>query len=151
MPWWGWMILGAVLLGAELLGVDAAFYLVFVGFAAIVTGVLDLGDAGMPLWVEWILFAGIALFLMVGFRERVYRKFRGVAADYPHGPEGRVLRVTESLEPGATGRMEFGGTTWTVINRGDEALLAGDEARVLRVEGTTLIVTAGDSSGSTID
>jgi membrane protein implicated in regulation of membrane protease activity len=145
------MILGAVLLGAELLGVDAAFYLVFVGFAAILTGMLDLGDAGMPLWGEWILFAGLALFLMVGFRERVYRKFRGVATDYPHGPEGRMLRITEGLDPGATGRMEYRGTTWTVVNGGEEALLVGDEAQVLRVEGTTLIVTAGEHSGSTID
>ena len=36
MPWWGWMIIGALMLGSELLGVDAAFYLVFIGVAAMI-------------------------------------------------------------------------------------------------------------------
>ena len=34
MTWWGWMILGAVMLGAELFAVDAQFYLVFLGVSA---------------------------------------------------------------------------------------------------------------------
>ena len=33
MTWWGWMILGAVLFGAELFAVDAQFYLVFLGLS----------------------------------------------------------------------------------------------------------------------
>lgn len=38
MTWWGWVIGGAILLGAELAFVDAQFYLVFVGTAAIIDG-----------------------------------------------------------------------------------------------------------------
>ena len=34
MPWWGWMIVGALLLGSELMIVDAGFYLVLIGIAA---------------------------------------------------------------------------------------------------------------------
>ena len=33
MPWWGWIVVGAVLLGAELLLIDAEFYFVFLGVA----------------------------------------------------------------------------------------------------------------------
>jgi membrane protein implicated in regulation of membrane protease activity len=40
MEWWGWMILGAMLLGAELTFLDAAFYLVFLGIAAAITGLV---------------------------------------------------------------------------------------------------------------
>ena len=47
MPWWGWMIFGALLLGAELLGVDAGFYLVFIGLAAALTGLLELAGLGL--------------------------------------------------------------------------------------------------------
>jgi membrane protein implicated in regulation of membrane protease activity len=53
MSWWGWVIGGAVLLGAELAFVDAQFYLVFVGSAALVVGLI----AGMaplrstPTWL----------------------------------------------------------------------------------------------------
>ena len=35
MTWWGWMILGAVLFGAELFAVDAQFYVVFLGVSVI--------------------------------------------------------------------------------------------------------------------
>ena len=34
MNWWGWIIAGAILLGAELSFVNAQFYLVFIGSAA---------------------------------------------------------------------------------------------------------------------
>jgi hypothetical protein len=31
MPWWGWMVIGALLLGAELMVIEAEFFLVFIG------------------------------------------------------------------------------------------------------------------------
>ena len=42
MSWWGWIIAGAILLGAELTFVNAQFYLVFVGSAAILVGLATL-------------------------------------------------------------------------------------------------------------
>ena len=42
MAWWGWGILGVALLGIELLAVDAQFYLVFAGLAAVLVGLLGL-------------------------------------------------------------------------------------------------------------
>jgi membrane protein implicated in regulation of membrane protease activity len=55
MPWWGWIVVGAALLGAETI-VDAQFYLVFFGVAALLTGAL--GAAGMagPVWMQWAIF-----------------------------------------------------------------------------------------------
>ena len=38
MTWWTWMILGGVLLGAELLAIDAQFYLVFLGISSALVG-----------------------------------------------------------------------------------------------------------------
>ena len=42
MEWWHWMVLGAVVLGAELMFVDAQFYLVFIGLSAALVGLADL-------------------------------------------------------------------------------------------------------------
>ena len=42
MSWWGWIIAGAILLGAELSFVSAQFYLVFIGSAAILVGLATL-------------------------------------------------------------------------------------------------------------
>ncbi len=54
MTWWGWIIAGAILLGAELTFVNAEFYLVFVGSAAIVAGVVTALTPVAP-WAQWAL------------------------------------------------------------------------------------------------
>ena len=57
MQWWGWIVAGVVLLGLELLVIDAQFFLVFIGLAAIVVGIAALAGMGGPEWVQWLLFA----------------------------------------------------------------------------------------------
>jgi membrane protein implicated in regulation of membrane protease activity len=134
------MVVGALLLGAELVGVDAAFYLVFIGAAAILTGLVGLFGINLPDWAQWLLFAALAIATMVLFRERLYLKMRGVATDYKEGLDGDELVLSESLEPGASCRMDYRGTTWTVLNGSDASLAAGTEVRVQDVEGLTLVV-----------
>ena len=63
MTWWGWIIGGAILFAAELAFVNAQFYLVFVGSAAIVTGLLTIA-AGLAPWLQWGLFAILAIVSM---------------------------------------------------------------------------------------
>lgn len=140
MSWWGWMIVGALLLGAEMLGVDAAFFLVFIGAAAILTGLVDLAGLGLEPWMEWALFATLSLISMVLFRKRLYEKFRGVAADYPTGPTGEFVVLQETLVPGASGRQSFHGSEWTIHNAGTATLEAGARVQVNRAESLTLIV-----------
>ena len=48
MTWWGWLIIGAILLGAELLAVDAQFYLVFLGLSAALVGLAGMFGIVMP-------------------------------------------------------------------------------------------------------
>lgn len=140
MPWWGWVIVGTFLLGAELLGVDAAFYLLFIGFAAVVTGLLKLLGPEMAPWIEWLIFAGLGLAFMVLFRKRIYTQFRGVTTDYHSGPEGNFLKLESDLGPSETCRMQYRGTTWTVLNQDNEKMAAGARVRIVRVDGTQLIV-----------
>ena len=148
MPWWGWIILGAFLLGAELLGVEAAYYLVFIGFAAVLTGLIDLSGVQMELWMEWLLFAVLSISIMVMFRRRLYKKFRGVDTDYQAGPAGSIVTIPESLSPGGTCRMAYRGTTWTVVNEGASAIGQGERAEIKRVDGTTLMVEASAASNT---
>jgi len=138
MPWWSWMIIGAVLLGVELLGVDAAFYLVFVGFAAMVVGLLELSGAGMEVWMQWISFAVVAVVLMVLFRQKLYGMMRGNAVGYETGPAGETVTLTDALEPGHDGRLNFRGTDWTVVNVGSVSIGAGQQARIVAVDGLKL-------------
>jgi membrane protein implicated in regulation of membrane protease activity len=141
MPWWGWVIFGSFLLGSELFLVDVGFYLVFIGIAAILTGLAGLLGLGLEPWAQWLLFAGLGLVSMVFFRQRLYNMLKGSSTDYDDGLSGEVILLDESLSPGASCRQTYRGTTWTVVNRGEQAISKGDEATIDRVEGLSLIIS----------
>ena len=138
MPWWGWIIFGAFLFGSELLLVDAAFYLVFIGIAAIVTGLVGLVGLQLEHWAQWLLFAVLSLSSMVLFREKLYKKIRGGGPGFDASPNGEILKLQESLQPGDRCRMEHRGTNWTILNSSAEAIEKGSNVQVTSVEGLTL-------------
>ena len=138
MPWWGWMIFGALLLGSELLVVDAGFYLVFIGIAAAITGLIELTGVGLEPWVQWILFSIISLILMVFFRKQLYAKLRGSGVGYETGPAGEIVTVEQVLQPGETGRLAYRGTEWTVVNNSDQFFEQGQHVQISSVDGLTL-------------
>jgi len=88
MMWWAWIAVGAILLVSELGFVDAQFYLVFVGASALVVGLLDLAGMLPADWMQWLLFAVLALFSMVVFRRRIYARMRRKLPDMKQGPVG---------------------------------------------------------------
>ena len=69
MAWWFWIVLGAVLLAAEVI-IAADFYLVFFGIAALVVGLLAVFGVELPVWSQWLLFAGLAIAGLVVYRGR---------------------------------------------------------------------------------
>lgn len=141
MSWWGWVVGGAVLLGAELaFGVNAQFYLVFVGGAAILVGVVTGLVYPFAPWAQWAAFAVLALVFMVAFRSRFYERSRGHPASVQPGPIGSVMTLPASLAPGESCRAEHGGTFWTVCNDSDKVIPAGERAQIVRVKGLTLFV-----------
>jgi membrane protein implicated in regulation of membrane protease activity len=138
MPWWGWIVIGCFLLTAELLGVDAAFYLIFIGFAAVVTGLLGLVGITMPDWAQWLTFAAIALASMVLFRKRVYERFRPEAKGYDNTLIGEVVEVIDDVASGAQVRVHCRGSVWSAVNVGGESIGAGQSAEVVEAQGTLL-------------
>lgn len=146
MPWWGWMIFGAFLLGSELLGVDAGFYLVFIGLAAMFTGLLEVIGVDLEPWVQWLTFAVMALVLMVFFRKKLYQKLRGDGIGYNVGPAGEFVEIPQTLQPGDDARLSYRGTDWTVVNDGDSVIEKGSKVRISRVDGLTLKVNSGETS-----
>ena len=142
MSWWGWMVIGAVLLGAELFVVEAEFYLVFIGIAAVLTGLGVLVVPSLPLWAHWLVFAGLAITSMIFFRRRVYGALRSAPLGLKPDLVGDILRVPASLAPGDTCRVEIRGTTWTAVNAGRSSLEAGEKATILAVDGVILRIAA---------
>lgn len=142
MTWWAWMILGAVILGAELFAIDAQFYLVFLGLSAAAVGLAEMFGVSMPEWAQWTAFASLSLISFFTFRKGLYNKIRGGAKGFRDSISGSTVNIVEELSPGAETRAEFRGTNWTIRNIGSEAIAAGSQATVIRVDGLTLHVEA---------
>jgi membrane protein implicated in regulation of membrane protease activity len=142
MTWWAWMILGAVLFGAELVAIDAQFYLVFIGLSAAVVGLLGLAGVTMPEWAQWLVFASLSLVSMFTFRRSLYDRIRGGAPGFRDGVDGDFLVIPQELAAGAQGRAIFRGTDWTVVNDSANVIAAGQRVKILRSEGLTLHVSA---------
>jgi membrane protein implicated in regulation of membrane protease activity len=139
MSCWGWVIAGAILLGAELTFVSAHFYLVFIGAAAIVAGLVT-ALASPATWVQWALFAVLAVISMLAFRSRAYQRFRGQLPTVRTGPTGGVITLGVPLAAGASCQTEYGGSFWTVLNDSDLPLASGTRVRVISVRDLTLLV-----------
>jgi len=143
MLWWHWMILGAVILGAELFAIDAQFYLVFLGISAAVVGLAELFGLALPEWGQWTAFATLSLISFFTFRKTLYEKIRGGGStDYRETIAGETVNIQEDLAAGSESRTEFRGTKWTVRNTGAAVIPAGARARVVKVDGLTLHVEA---------
>lgn len=142
MPWWGWIIVGTLLLGAEMLAIDAQFYLIFVGVAAIGVGLVGMVGIDMPLWGQWLLFAAASLGFMVLFRRKLYDALRGGIPDMPGEMTGNRITIPDELATGAECRVMHRGTHWTARNIGAETIAAGAPADIVDVSGLTLNVRA---------
>lgn len=139
MPWWAWILSGLVLLGLELaLG---SFYLLFLGIAAIIVGLLAMFGASGPLWLEWLLFIAFSSGLVLLLRKPLLGKFN-IQSDSRDVDTlvGAVAVAVDGISPGGIGKVEMRGSVWTAHNAGTTALAPGQRCRVQRVEGLSLWV-----------
>lgn len=144
MSWWGWLIVGIVLAGAELM-TDAAFYLVFAGAAALVVGLVGLAGVGLPVWAQWLAFSVLAVASMVLFRRKLYDRLRGGGAEFRHPAVGAAVEVDEEVAPGRRTRVRLQGTQWTAVNVGPDAMARGAGAVVVDTDGVTLEIVEAPS------
>jgi membrane protein implicated in regulation of membrane protease activity len=142
MSWWLWVLAGLALLGAELLA-PGGFFVFFFGSAALVVGALVILGLGGPVWLQWLLFAALSIVSLLLFRRPLLQWVRereptGVVDSL----EGDVAILQEDLAPGAVGKAELRGTSWSAQNADTQGLTRGQRCRVVRVEGLTLWIRA---------
>lgn len=136
MPWWGWIVVGAVLLAAEVF-VPTDFFLVFLGASALAVGLLGLIGWDGAIWAQWLTFAAFAVITLVFFRGWLRAR---PSAGVRETVVGEAATATEPIAPGGLGRVELRGATWSARNAGDAPIASGDRLRVSHVEGLTLHV-----------
>lgn len=141
MPWWGWLIFGVALLGVEMFGIDAQFYLVFLGVSATIVGLLGLAGIETPAWTQWLVFAILSLATMFGFRKRIYELVRNRSGHVQERvTSGDRVVVPLRLEPGRECRVEYRGSSWTARNVDGKAIASGAEAEIVTIQELTLLI-----------
>jgi inner membrane protein len=137
MIWWYWLVLGLALLTAEII-TPGGFYLLFLGLSALIVGtIVGLGMVDL-VWLQWVLFSAISLVSLLIFRGPLLERMKHRGDDSVDTIVGEVATPLNDLAPGAIGKAELRGTTWTVRNSGHNTLQKGQRGRVERVEGLTL-------------
>ena len=135
-PGWWWAIGGLLLLIAEVIA--PGFFLIFVGAAAVATGLFAL-LFGFGIEAQLILFALYTAVAVTAGR-RFYARPRGghVASlnDRPAQLVGRRVTVTAAIDA-ERGRVRLADSEWSA--RGGPAAV-GDTVVIRRVEGNCLIV-----------
>jgi membrane protein implicated in regulation of membrane protease activity len=140
--WWLWLLLGLVLLGVEIL-TPGGFYFLFFGVAALVVGCLAGLGVGGPLWAQLVVFSVLSIVTLAALRPYLVRWTRsGERPDPVDRLESEVAVLADDLAPGAYGKAELRGTSWTVVNHDQRPLARGQRVRVVRVDGLTLWVEA---------
>lgn len=140
MLWWIWILLGFLLLLAELL-TPGGLYLLFFGVAAIVVGVLGGVSLSGPPWMQWLLFSVLSIVALTLFRRPLQKRLHPTTTD----PEvdsfiGATALVTEDIAVDAIGKAELRGSSWTARNVGRNPLARGQRCTVEKVDGLILWV-----------
>ena len=142
---WAWLVAGLILIGLETLA--PGVFLVWLGIAAILTGLAD-GAFDLGWQANLVLFAALAL-LSVGAGRALTRR----GGDVTSGSEalnrrgealvGRVFVLDRPIAAGE-GRVRVDDSVWRVVGPDRDP---GASVRVVRVDGATLVVEAAASPG----
>jgi hypothetical protein len=143
-----WLAFGLLLLGAEAI-VPGPLVFLFFGAGALVVALVVALAPGVSSVAQAAIFACTSVASMLTLRGALQRRFGGAGAASVDGTRGEVATLHEALAPGATGRAEFRGTTWSARHAGDAPLEAGARCRVVRIDELTLWVEPEGSASPT--
>ena len=135
---WHWWVLGVILLVGEMLA--PGVFLLWMGIAAGITGIVVLLVPEMDWRYQFLLFAVLAVISVLA--ARFYLKRRPIETDRPalnrRGQQyvGRTFTLAEAVENGR-GKLHVDDTMWRITG---PDLAAGQQVEVVGVDGVLLQV-----------
>ncbi|MEO6223438.1 MAG: NfeD family protein [Vicinamibacterales bacterium] len=138
--WWHWLVIGLLLVLAEL-ATPGGFFVLFFGLAALIVGALSAFGAGGPPWTQLLTFSVLSVLSLVLFRSRL---LKSVQHD-PQAPQvdtliGEIGQLEGAIAPGQIGKIEVRGAAWSARNTSSSELPRGMRCRIVRVDGLMLEV-----------
>lgn len=140
ITFWHWLIAGVILIAFEMFVPGVVF--MWVGIAAIITGVV--AWAAPDLSLEWLLIIFAVLSVISVVSGRMYLTKRPLATDHPklnrRGQRyvGRTFVLSEPIVDGY-GKIKVDDSTWKISG---PDLATGTKVEVVDVDGTVLKVEA---------
>jgi len=141
LSYWGWLIIGLVLLGFELLA-SFSFFL-WLGVSALVTALIlfVFPDTGWE--AQFLIFSVLSVVsIILSRRYLVSRQTRSEVPNLNRRAQqyvGRVVTLSESIEQGE-GKIKVDDTHWKVsgpnLDKGAEVRITGTNGSVFTVEAT---------------
>lgn len=135
---WNWIIAGLLMMGIELLA--PGLFFIWLGLAALATGI-TVAVFGLGWMPAALVFAGLAVASVFG--GRALMRARGSEPEtaahlnaLSRNLIGQTFRLDEAIRDGK-GRIRIGDTVWQA--KGEDAA-AGDKVRVVRLDGSSLVV-----------
>jgi membrane protein implicated in regulation of membrane protease activity len=138
--WWTWLILGIVLMVAELL-LPTGFFLFFFGVGGVITAFVALAGLLPSFIAQGLVFIAVSLFCVVLLRKPLLTKFH--FRNRTHSVDSLVGQTAQALEPippQAFGKVELRGASWSALNTGSVLIAPEVRCRVEKIEGLTLHV-----------
>lgn len=136
-----WIVAGLVVSALEM--VVPGFFIIWFGVAAVVTGILAIliRDPWMQFGIFLVLSGVLVVFSRVIARKLTKPEPEPVGAMRLDGAEGVVI---QAIEPTSPGRVKLIGEEWRAEAK--ESIPAGAKVKVLRVEGTRVIVERSETT-----
>ncbi|MDR2947534.1 MAG: NfeD family protein [Candidatus Adiutrix sp.] len=140
-----WFLSGVFFLVLEAL--TPGVFLMFFGLGAWVTAAAIFFVPSLGPSPQWLIFSVVSVAALLIFRRKLKALFQGKTAESDNLEDavvrgqyiGREVTVLKETGPGQPGLAELNGTNWQARSEGP-TLAAGVRARVVRLDGLTLIV-----------
>jgi membrane protein implicated in regulation of membrane protease activity len=141
VPWfWIWLVLAAILAVGEML--TASFFLLPFALGAAIAAVAHF--LGAPLWLQWAAFIVVSIVALFALRP-LAKRLTATAEQGTSGVDrliGETGLIIEGNTPAGEMRARIDREVWNVACEDAAAmpLAVGTPVRVLRVDGTRLLV-----------
>jgi len=133
-----WIIVAVVLAVIEGLTLGLVTIWFTIGAGAAAAAAL----AGAGVWLQVVVFFAVSVVLLVFTRPILVKRLKvGREKNYTQQLEGKAALVTEDIKPFHSGLAKVNGIVWTAVGETETVrIAAGEQAKILRVEGVKLIV-----------
>lgn len=136
-----WAIIWLALLIAFVVLEAVTVQLLSIWFAAGSLSALLVSLMGGPVWLQILVFfvVSIVLLALLWPLARKHVKARVVATN-ADALVGKICKVTEAIDPLEGGRVKVGDVTWSARCENTDAIPAGEQVKILRIQGAKVIV-----------